>query len=703
VVSAFFDHACDSAERTGAAGAVQSASARQNLDSAARLPSKLNRVNDFARRIRICRSDKSRSPRAGTRAPRRGAVAARAPPSACWAGHGTILLPALPHRRYPMQRISRSPLLAVGLALLSIAPALSQVTSPESTSDARPTGSAAERLHRLFAEDWEMRLREDPLMATDFGDPRYNDRLPSVGLADQRRMLEENRAVLARLTAIPRDSLAGDDLINYDVFRRLREDEVADAGFHGYLIPITNREGFHTFFPELPSRVPLATVKDYEDYTARLAAFRRMAGQYVELMRQGIAEGMVLPRASVEGIEPSIEPHVVGDPARSLLYAPFAHFPATVPDSARPRLERAGREAIMGSVVPGYRDFLEFMRREYIPAARSTLGASALPNGRAYYASRIRHFTTLDLTPRQVHQTGLAEVARIRAAMDSVIRSTGFTGTFAEFVQRLRSDPRFYVDTPERLMERYSLILKRMDGQLPTLFGRLPRQPYGIKPIPDYIAPRTTTAYYGPGTPDGTHAGTYWVNTYDLKSRPTYEMESLSFHEAVPGHHLQIALQQELPDVPPFRRVADFTAFVEGWALYAESLGREAGFYTDPYSYFGHLSYDAWRACRLVVDTGIHDQGWTRQQAIDYMAANTGLTLLNITNEVDRYIAWPGQALAYKEGQLKIRELRGLAERELGPRFDLREFHDVVLGSGAIPMSVLEGNVRRWVARRKAG
>jgi uncharacterized protein (DUF885 family) len=593
--------------------------------------------------------------------------------------------------------------------LLSALPSiLALVTSAGVSAQSSPGaamargGTAAERVHVLFTEDWEQRLRRDPLMATEFGDRRYNDRLPSVGLADQRRMLEEDRATLARLLAIPRDSLAGEDLINYDVFRQLREDDIADAQFHGYLIPITNREGFHTFFPELPDRVPLATVRDYEDYVARLNAFRAYAAQNAELMRQGMREGMVLPRVSVEAIGASITPHVVSDPTKSLLYGPFAHFPSTVPDSVRARLERAGREAIAGSVVPGYREFGEFIQREYLPAARGTIGASALPNGRAYYAARVRQFTTLDVTPAQVHQTGLAEVARIRAAMDSVMRSTGFTGTFAEFVQNLRTDPRFYVDTPERLMERYSIILKRMDGQLPTLFGHLPRLPYGIRPIPDYVAPRTTTAYYGPGTPDGTHAGTYWVNTYDLKSRPTYEMESLSFHEAVPGHHLQIAIAQELPAVPNFRRVASFTAFVEGWALYAESLGRDAGFYTDPYSYFGHLSYDAWRACRLVVDTGIHDQGWTRQQAIDYMAANTGLTLLNITNEVDRYIAWPGQALAYKEGQLKIRELRTYAERELGPRFDIREFHDVVLGSGAIPLTVLEGNVRRWVDRKKA-
>jgi uncharacterized protein (DUF885 family) len=610
-------------------------------------------------------------------------------------------------------RISASLLLgllaATGCASAGLSPApgampgSTQVALPgrhDAVSTYVPNG-ATRRLGQLFADEWERTLRESPLTATGYGDRRYNDRLPSVGLADQQRMLEADRAALARLLAIPRDSLSPADALNYDVFRRLREYDVAEAEFGGYLIPITNREGFHTYFPELPTDVPLATTEDYDNYIARLRAFRAYSAQHVELMREGIRAGMVLPRVSVEGIAASITPHVVADPTRSLLYAPFAKFPAGVPDSARARLASAGRDAVANSVVAGYREFGEFMAREYVPAARRTLGASELPRGREYYAARVRRYTTLDLTPDQVHQTGLAEVARIRAAMDSVMRSTGFRGTFPEFVRFLRTDPRFYAKTPEELLRHTSLVLKRMDGELPKLFGRLPRLPYGIKEIPDYIAPRTTTAYYSPGSPDGTRAGNYYVNTYDLKSRPLYEVESLSFHEAVPGHHLQIALAQELPDAPNFRRRASFTAFVEGWGLYSESLGREVGFYQDPYSYFGHLTYDAWRACRLVVDTGIHDKGWTRQQAIDYMAANTGLSLLNITNEVDRYIAWPGQALAYKVGQLKIRELRTLAERELGPRFDVREFHDVVLGSGSIPMSVLEANVRAYVARKQ--
>jgi uncharacterized protein (DUF885 family) len=337
------------------------------------------------------------------------------------------------------------------------------------------------------------------------------------------------------------------------------------------------------------------------------------------------------------------------------------------------------------------------MEREYLPAARGSIGASALPNGREFYRHRVKRFTTLDLTPEEVHQRGLAEVQRIRGEMEAVIKKTGFQGDFAAFVAHLRSEPRFYASSPEQLLKEVAYVLKRMDGQLPKLFGKLPRTPYGIREVPPYIASRTTTAYYMPPLGDGTQAGFYYVNTYDLKSRPLYEIEALSLHEAVPGHHLQLALQQEMTELPKFRRFADVTAFIEGWGLYAERLGLETGFYEDPYSNFGRLSYEMWRACRLVADTGMHYLGWTREQSIEFMAANTALTLHNIRAEVDRYIAWPGQALAYKTGELKIRELRSLAEQELGPRFDVRAFHDVVLGNGSVPLDVLDDNVRRWL------
>jgi len=564
-------------------------------------------------------------------------------------------------------------------------------------------GTPAERLHRVFDQEWETRLRESPLLATRMGDPRFNDRLPETGVAAQARRLRQAREFLAAVRAIPRDSLPREEQINRDIFERNLRENVEEAELGGYLIPITNREGFHTYFPELAENVPLKTAQDYRNYIARLRGFRAYAGGYVEVMREGIRRGMVLPRVSLEGIEGMLEPHIVTDPTQSLLYKPFTQYPATVPASERAALTEAGRRAILEGVAAGYRDFLQFIQREYRPAARQGFGASQLPNGAAYYGFLVRQYTTLDTaTAEGVHQTGLREVARIRAAMDSVMRSTGWTGDFAGFVQMLRTDPRFYVTTPEALLERNALFLKRMDGELPRLFGRLPRMSYGIRTIPDYIAPRTTTAYYGRPSGDGTRSGTYWVNVYDLKSRPTYEIEALASHEAVPGHHMQLAIQQELGDVPNFRRYGGVTAFVEGWALYAESLGKEVGFYRDAYSEFGRLSYEMWRACRLVVDTGMHARGWTRQQAIDYMARNSALTMTNITNEVDRYIAWPGQALAYKTGQMKIRELRTQAERELGPRFDVRRFHDAVLGSGAVPLGVLEDNIRLWIAAEKA-
>jgi uncharacterized protein (DUF885 family) len=360
-------------------------------------------------------------------------------------------------------------------------------------------------------------------------------------------------------------------------------------------------------------------------------------------------------------------------------------------------LERAGSDAIRTSVVPGYRRFLEFMERHYVPAARATIGASELPRGREYYRFAIRKFTTLDLTAEEVHQTGMSEVRRIRAEMLDVIRKTGFDGDFAAFVDFLRTDPRFYAPSAEQLQKEVAFILKRMEGELPRMFKKLPRTPCGIREVPSYIAPRSTAAYYQMPAGDGSRAGFYFINTYDLKSRPLYALEALSFHEAVPGHHLQLALQQELADLPNFRRFSGFTSYIEGWALYAERLGLELGFYTDPYSDFGRLTYEMWRACRLVVDTGVHDLGWTREQAIEFMAENTALSMHNIEAEVDRYISWPGQALAYKIGELKVRELRARAEEQLGERFDVREFHDVVLRSGSIPLGMLDRNVNAYI------
>jgi uncharacterized protein (DUF885 family) len=561
---------------------------------------------------------------------------------------------------------------------------------------------AAGDLSQLIDEAWQFDLRESPLFATRVGVHRYNDQLGHQTVADHKRRIEVKRGFNNRLEKIDRSQLKRPDQINYDVFGRLLRDGLEEAAFQSYLIPITNRSGFHISFPQLAKQVPLNSVQDYENYIKRLSAFERYAEEHIGLMRIGIKERMVLPAVVLEGYRDSIDTHIVEDPRRSLLYAPFLKMPSKISLADQQRLAKAGRQAISSSVVVGYRKFLEFMEQEYVPLCRGSIGAAALPKGRAFYRHRVRRFTTLNVTPEQVHETGRAEVARIRAEMKEVIEQVEFKGDFAAFVNYLRTDPKFYPKSAEELKKQTAYVLKRMDGQLPLLFKTMPRTPYGIREVPAYIAPKTTTAYYQRPAGDGSQAGFYYINTYNLRARPLYGVEALSLHEAVPGHHLQIALQQELTGLPDFRRFAGITAFVEGWALYSERLGLEVGFYQDPYSNFGRLTYEMWRACRLVVDTGMHYLGWTRQQAIQYMAENTALSLHNIEAEVDRYIAWPGQALAYKIGELKIRELRTRAETELGDRFDIRLFHDAVLGDGAIPLDVLEENIRRFIQETAA-
>ena len=562
------------------------------------------------------------------------------------------------------------------------------------------TRTASVQLAEIINEEWESRLRYDPVFATYTGDYRFNDRLQSVTEDDYGQWLDHLRGLCRRLKALDRTALTASEQLNVDILTRLLANEVRDLEFHAYRLPISKSGGFHLDLTEwLPLIAPFETVKDYENYVARLAAFRRYVEEQIGVMRVGLATGYRPAAVTLAGIDDTLRKQMVTDPAVSPIYAPFNRFPESIGGADRERLSTAGRQALLSSVVPGYEVLLRFLEGEYVPGATAEVGASRLPDGREFYQHRIHYFTSLDLSAEQVHDTGQAEVKRIRAEMENAMRAVGFQGEFHAFVEYLRTDPRFYAATPEALLKETAYVLKRIDGELPRLFKTLPRTPYGIRTIPDASAPGNTAAYYFPATGDGRCAGFYYVNTFDLASRPLYEIEALSLHEAVPGHHLQIALQQEL-DMPPFRRFYAFTEFVEGWALYAERLGLEMGFYQDPYSDFGRLSYEMWRACRLVVDTGLHALGWSRQQAIDFMAANTSSTLLNIANEVDRYIAWPGQALAYKIGELKIRELRARAERELGPRFDLREFHDLLLGSGAVPLDLLERMVDRWIAHQ---
>jgi uncharacterized protein (DUF885 family) len=559
--------------------------------------------------------------------------------------------------------------------------------------------STSRAFQQLVDQMWDFEMRENPLQATRVGDNRFNDQLPRVSLGDIKRRKSAKQAFLQQLKAIPQDSLSESDRLNWQILSRLTEDELAESDFGSYLIPITNREGFHTEFPELRRQVPLKNAQDYRNYLQRLRGFRDYAAGHIELMRQGVQEGWTLPSVVLEGCEKPLEGQIVDTAEKSLLFEPFVKFPESIPVDDQEKLRADAKAAINTSVVGGYRLFRDYLRDEYVPHAKESIAAADFPQGKKFYQHRVRLFTTLDTSPESVHEVGMREVERIRAEMQAIVDKLEFKGSFADFIEFMRTDPQFYKETPEGLLQEVALILKRMDGELPKLFRRLPRTPYGIREIPAYIAPLTTTAYYMPPAGDGTDAGYYYVNTYNLRSRPIYELEALSLHEAVPGHHLQIALQQELAELPMFRRYAGFTAYVEGWALYSERLGLEVGFYKDPYRDFGRLTFEMWRACRLVVDTGMHYLGWSRERAITFMEENTALSKHNIRAEIDRYIAWPGQALGYKIGELKIRELRLKAENALGAQFDLREFHDEVLQIGAVPLTVLEERINAYVAR----
>jgi uncharacterized protein (DUF885 family) len=561
-------------------------------------------------------------------------------------------------------------------------------------------GDASRKLREFFEAEWEWGLAEHPEGATYQGDPRYNDRLTDLSPEAIARRRAHAHEALGRLRAIDRASLTGEDGISYDLFARDLDLEIAGERFPTELAPISQQHGIQSEFAILTSVTPFRNEKDYRDYISRLRAFPRQVDQVIALMRRGIEKGWVPAQAPMAGVPEMIRAHTV-DAEKSVHFRPFQKFPEGVPEASRRALADEGRRVITGEVVPAYLRFGEFVEKTYLPALRKDIAASSLPDGAAYYAWRVRVQTTTNLTPREIHDIGLEEVARIRAEMDRVIAASGFKGSFAEFVQFLRSDPRFYYTKPEELLAGYRDICKRIDPQLIRFFGRLPRLPYGVVATPEFEAPTSTTAYYRQGSLKAGRAGSFVANTYRLDMRPKYEMEALSIHEAVPGHHLQIALAEELEDLPKFRRFGGETAFVEGWGLYSESLGEEMGFYADPYSKFGQLTYQMWRAVRLVIDTGIHAFGWDRQKAIDYFKANSAKTDHDIAVEVDRYIVWPAQALAYKIGERKIKELRDRASRELGPRFDIRRFHDAVLLSGSLPLDVLEKKIDGWIAEEK--
>jgi uncharacterized protein (DUF885 family) len=552
------------------------------------------------------------------------------------------------------------------------------------------------KLHAIFDAQWQQEMQLNPTWASSLGDRRYNRQWTDLSPEGRAQRRQSNLTALDQAQTIDRELLDQRELVNLELFTRAYQQNVDSDQFATELMPITQRGGIQTL-DDMANRLRMTQVTDFEDWLARLDKIDVHMRQTIALMAEGIDNGMVPPKITMQRVPAQIKQQLVTDPAQSLFFKPFNTMPASISSTDQARLRDAALRIISAKVIPAYQKLYSYFTETYLPACRDSIAASDLPNGKVYYEHVVRQFTTTELTPEEVHQLGLQEVSRIRSEMNQVIASVGFEGSFSEFLTFLRTDPQFYYKTPEALFEGYLAITKRIDPHLVTLFNTLPRMPYGVKAIPDAIAPDTTTAYYHRPAADGSRAGYYFVNLYKPETRPKYEMEVLSVHEAVPGHHLQIALQQELEDLPNFRRYSGFTVFTEGWGLYSERLGYDLGLYTDPYSRFGQLSYDMWRAVRLVVDTGMHYKGWSRQRAIDYFSDNAPKTKLDIINEIDRYISWPGQALAYKLGQLKISELRARAEQKLGDKFDIKDFHDTLLANGSSPLSVLETIINDWI------
>ncbi|MGY0504437.1 DUF885 domain-containing protein [Luteimonas sp. e5] len=582
---------------------------------------------------------------------------------------------------------------AMILLLATAGTALAQAANPERTEQTR-------RLHAFFDAQWERGLAERPERASLNGDRRFNDRWSDLSAEAIAARHQANQQALTELDAIDRDALSAADKLNYDVMQWQLQRSIQRHRFGEHLQPVSHRGGPQTL-GQIAESLQFRELRDYQDWLARMRAVPTRLEQTTALMRQGMANGHVPPRVLMQRVPAQLALQVVDDPEQSQFYRPFQRMPESIPAAQQQRLQAEARQLIAESIVPAYRRFAAFFNDEYLPATRTGTAAAELPEGKAYYDFLAETFTTTDLDAEQIHQIGLREVARIRAEMEKIREEVGFQGDLAAFFEHLRTDPKFFHDSPEDLLQAYLAISKRIDPEVVKIARTLPRMPYGVRPIPDNIAPDTTTAYYQSPALDGSRAGFYYVNLYRPEVRPSWEMMALSLHEAVPGHHFQIARAQELGDLPKFRRIGGFTAYVEGWGLYAERLGYDMGLYDDPYDRMGQLAYDMWRAVRLVVDTGLHAKGWSRQQAIDFFMANAPKTEADITNEIDRYIGNPGQALAYKIGQLKISELRQRAEQALGERFDIRDFNDAVLETGAVPLQVLEAHIDAWIAARR--
>jgi prolyl oligopeptidase len=552
---------------------------------------------------------------------------------------------------------------------------------------------------QLFADYWNFQMERNPMWATYMGDHRFDDRIPDLSVEAREQQRIALQGFLQRAIDLGKQGMIGPaDSLNADLFARELMIELEDWEWHDELMPISQQSGPQIDFAELVSYHPFKTVRDVENYIVRLKQFGEYIRQHIIRMNTGIEQGLVPPRVTMEKVLPQVLAHVVADPEKSVYAEAIEKMDSTIPAADRERLRQEMINTIRLDIVGGYDMLATYLKAYYLPACRDTVGYHALPRGKERYANRARRYTTTDLTPEQIYDIGMKELTWIRAAMEEIKDSVGFKGSLNEFISYMKTDPQFHYSTSDSLVEGFKSILAEMDKKMPMLFGKLPKTPYSFKEIEPYRAASAPDAYYYPPPDDGSRPGYFYINSYKPEQRPKYTMQALAFHEAVPGHHLQIAIQQELTGLPDFRRHGGYTAFVEGWGLYSERLPKEVGFYNDPYSEFGRLTFEAWRACRLVIDPGIHYMGWTREQAIQFMRENTGLSDLNIESEIDRYIAWPGQATAYKIGQLQILKIRAMAQEQLGPRFDIRAFHDELLSDGALPLELLEKKMTRWIA-----
>ena len=565
-----------------------------------------------------------------------------------------------------------------------------------------PAADAPKALADFLATEWNYTMEQAPTWASSLGDHRFDDRWADQSLAAIEAHHAHDEGALVKLLTIDRAALSPADQINYDLYRRNLQTDIDGYRFRFFLCPLSQQGGVQDADGILNS-IRISTPEDYENWLSRLRKLPTLIEQTTALMREGIKEHILWPKVVMARIPAQIAKQIVDKPEDSPFFKPFKSLPSSLSEQDGAKLVATAAALIQDEVIPAYKSFQKFFTDEYLPACYDQVGAWQMPNGGEAYAFYARQHTTTDLTPEQIHQIGLDEVARIHGEMEALKAKVNFQGDLPAFFQFLRTDPQFFCKTPAELLDLYKVQAKNTDGLLPKLFKVLPRNPYGVEPIPAAIAPDTYTAFYRPGSLEAGRAGMFCVNLYKPETRPKWEMTALQLHESVPGHHLQISLAQEQGELPEFRRHGwgDYTAFVEGWALYSEFLGEEMGSYDTPYKKFGELTYDMWRAVRLVVDTGIHYYHWDRQRAIDYFMANAPKTENDITNEVDRYIAWPGQALAYKIGQLKIKELRQRAQDKLGAKFDVREFHEAVLSGGAVPLDVLEKRVDDWIARQK--